>query len=161
MAQTIIVTIIELTTLDAPPSTVLEYEVRNEGDSAVWVVDDGWMIWGRHGREIELSFARGRMRAGSQPFGYFDPEVIELGASERMVRSAHLTWPQPLDRLWNDEPVAAPAPGEYEVSVRVGFGETPKPAPPHLGEGVEAPVLRWQREAVSAPVRMRVPAYAP
>jgi hypothetical protein len=46
--------------------------------------------------------------------------------------------------------------GEYQLSVRVGYGTVPAPEPPTVGEGAEAPVLRWQHEAVSKAARMVV-----
>jgi hypothetical protein len=140
-----------------PPETDLEYEVRNETPAPIWLVDDGWLIWRQEGQEIELSYARGKMRPGARVFGYFSPSVTKLEAGERATRSIPLTWPQPLGRLWNAESEAAPQPGAYRVSVRIGYGVTPEPEAPVLGEGVEAPVLRWQQEAVSDAVPMVIP----
>ncbi len=52
------------------------------------------------------------------------------------------------------------APGEYEVSIRIGYAATAAPEPPKVGESVEAPVMRWQQTTVSPPVRMAIPPYA-
>jgi hypothetical protein len=92
-------------------------------------------------------------------FGYFDPEVVALapGASER--RSVEVKWPSRLSDLWNEQPVAAPPPGEYDVTVRVGYATTASPPAAAAGEHVEAAVLRWQRTAASQPVRIAVPQY--
>jgi hypothetical protein len=140
-----------------PPVTDLEYEVRNEGQTPVWLVEDGWLIWRQKGQEIELSYARGRMSPGAQVFGYFPPSVAKLDTGAHVTRTIHLTWPHSLDRLWNAESEAAPPPGHYHVSVRIGYGVTPAADAPDLRDGVEGPVLRWQREAVSDAVPMNVP----
>jgi hypothetical protein len=42
----------------------------------------------------------------------------------------------------------------------VGYGLTPSPEPSELDEDVDASVLRWQHEAVSEPVEVRVPDYS-
>ena len=97
------------------------------------------------------------MSRGAQVFGYFPPSVLEVGPNERVNRVVSLTWPQSLDRLWNSCNEAAPNPGDYRVSIRIGYGLTPSPELPGLGEGVEAPVQRWQRLAVSKNVLMNVP----
>jgi len=136
----------------------LRYGVRNEGDARVWVVDDGWLVWRQEGDRIELGFQRVRMRPGVEPFGYFNPQVAGLDAGAEVERTVALAWPQALDRMWNETAEAAPEPGEYEVAIRVGYGETPEPPPvTRVGESVEAPVLGWQREAVSEPVRLAIP----
>lgn len=80
-------------------------------------------------------------------------------AGGQVRREVELTWPQRLSRLWNSEGVATPAPGRYRVRMRVGYGLTPEPPPPVAGEDIEAPVLRWQHEAVSPWVEMIVPEY--
>jgi hypothetical protein len=140
-----------------PPGADLRYVVRTEGDAPVWLVDDGWLVWRQEGSRIELGFQRAPMREGVEPFGYFDPQVAEIAPGATVERTASLTWPQALDRLWNEQHEVAPPPGEYEVSVRVGYGESPKPPPvTRVGEPVEAPVLAWQRDAVSAPARLTV-----
>jgi hypothetical protein len=161
MAGTVTVTILGVSSVERPPSTAIDYEVVNESREPVWLVDDGWLIWRQTGDEIRLSYARGPMQPGSHVFGYFNPAVVQLAPAERTARVARLTWPQRLDQLWNARAEAAPEPGNYRVTVSVGYGETPEPHGPALGEGVEAPVLRWQRVATSEPVPMRVPVYQP
>jgi hypothetical protein len=141
-----------------PPGVELTYVVRNGGTAAVWVVDDGALAWRQDDRTIELGYARVAMQPGVEPFGYFSPQVAALAPGGELRRTVALSWPQRLDGTWNPGDVAAPAAGDYGVVVRVGYGETPEPPPPTLGEGVEGPVLAWQREAVSAPARMSVPA---
>jgi hypothetical protein len=141
----------------AAPEPELRYVVRNAGDGPVWVVDDGWLVWRRDGRRIELGFQRAPLRQGAEPFGYFDPRVAELAPGAELTRTVAIGWPQPLDRLWNEEREAAPEPGAYELAVRIGYGESPKPPPvTRVGEAVDAPVLAWQREAVSDPVTLTV-----
>ena len=99
------------------------------------------------------------MRPGAQVYGYFPPSVVRLDPNNSVSRKVRLAWPHPLDQLWNAERWAAPGPGEYQVSVQIGYGLTPEPGPPDVGEGVEDPVLRWQREEVSPAVQMEVPPY--
>ena len=140
-----------------PPGADLRYVVRNGGGAPVWLVDDGWLVWRQDGARIELGFQRAPMREGVEPFGYFDPQVAEIAPGDAVERTVALAWPQALDRLWNEQREVAPPAGEYEVAVRVGYGETPKPPPvTQVGVPVEAPVLAWQREAVSEPARLTV-----
>jgi hypothetical protein len=159
MGNEVEVEILKVSSREAPPSTHLEYQVSNNGDAPVWLVDDGWLIWNQNGGRIELSFKRGKMRAGSQVFGYFSPATVTLNPGDEVSRPVELEWPQPLELLWNDEDAASPSPGRYQVSVRVGYGVTAAPEPPLLGEGVEAAVFRWQKEASSPAVAMAVPVY--
>ena len=42
-----------------------------------------------------------------------------------------LTWPQPLSALWNGVRHVDPEPGSYELTVRIGYAETPQP-----GDGI-------------------------
>jgi hypothetical protein len=142
-----------------PPSTMVRYEVRNHADAPLWLVDDQWLAWRRAGRRIELALNRVTMRPGTRVFGYFPPTVTALPAGGRVVRDVRLDWPQPLAPLWNTEARAAPPPGAYEVSVRIGYGPTQEPDAPRLGQSVEEPVLRWQREALSPPANLLVPPY--
>ena len=146
-----------MTSASDPPGAELRYVVRNDSDTTLWIVDDGWLVW-RHERDrIELCYARVPMRPGVQPFGYFDPQVLALDPGEELERTVALTWPQSLSRMWNAEGEVDPEPGEYEVTVRIGYGTTPRPEPSQeLGESVEAPVLAWQKEAVSEPARLVV-----
>ncbi len=159
MGGAVEVKILKVSSLEAAPSTHLEYQVSNDGDAPVWLVDDGWLIWKQTGDQVELSFQRGKMSAGSQVFGYFPPATVTLEPGDKVSRTVELNWPQPLDRLWNDEKLASPAPGQYQVSVRVGYGLTAAAEPPLLGEGVEATVFRWQKEVSSPAASMTVPAY--
>lgn len=140
------------------PGTELTYAVRNGGGTPVWVVDDGFLVWRQEDASVELGYARVPMQPGVEPFGYFSPQVAELAPGAELRRSVSLDWPQRLDGIWNRSDTAAPAPGAYAIAVRIGYGETPEPAPPALGEGVEGPVLTWQREAVSEPAKLSVPA---
>ncbi len=150
------VAVIPVSSRKEPPSSRVDYVVRNDGEVPVWLVDDGWLVWHRDGSHIELSLARAAMRKGAEVFGYFPPAVVQLDPGQAVSRTVELSWPQRLDRLWNDESEAAPPPGEYEVSVRVGYGVTPEPEPAGLDQGVEAPVLEWQREALSPAATLEV-----
>jgi hypothetical protein len=151
------VEIVEVTSSSAPPAAELRYVIRNDSDRTVWVVDDGWLVWRLKERHLELCYARVPMREGVQPFGYFDPRVVALEPGSAIERDVSLTWPQPLSRLWNDASEANPEPGEYAVTIRIGYAETPKPEPPRSPEeGVEAPVLAWQQETISDPASLVV-----
>lgn len=130
--------------------------MRNETESPIWLVDDGWLVWRQIGQEIELSYARVKMMPGAQVFGYFPPAVVKVEPRRDVSRTIQLSWPLRLDRLWNVEKEVNPSSGTYHVSVRVGYGTTPAPESSQAGEGVEAPVFRWQEEAVSKPVIMTV-----
>jgi hypothetical protein len=160
-APDIQVEIIDAKSHEAPPRTLLEYEILAVGSHPVWLVDDGFLVWRQNGEEIELSVAREPLQPGAHPFGYFNPAVVKLQPGERVRRLIELRWPLSLARLWNEAGVAAPAPGRHQVRVRVGYGLTPSPDPPNAGESVEAPVRRWQREAISPPAEVEVPEYAP
>lgn len=160
MAGNVSVVISEVSSQTIPPTSRIKYEVRNDTSAPIWLVSDGWLIWHRVEAQIELSYARGRMRPGSQVFGYFVPTLTKIEATYSLSLSVDLVWPQPLDRLWNAEDYAAPPPGDYLVSVRIGYGLTLDIDAPGIGESVEAPVLRWQREAVSPAVPMTIPPYA-
>lgn len=157
--QAIGVVILNVATQESPPATHIEYEVRNEGSSAVWLVHDQWLVWKQDGDHIELSFKRGVMRADARVFGYFPPLVVRIEPGRQLRETVELRWPVALDPLWNDGTVARPPPGTYLVSVRVGYGTSETPESPATGENVEAPVLRWQHEAVSTAVAMVVPEY--
>lgn len=159
MAEAVTVTIVEATSQQNPPSSKIVYLVRNGGDGPIWMVNDPWLIWRQTGDSIELCFMRGRMRPGAQVFGYFPPEVVEIRPAQEISKQVSLVWPQPLDELWNSQKIAAPAPGLYRVSVRIGYGLTPEPEPPQLGEGVEKPVWHWQKEGLSAPVSLTIPSH--
>lgn len=141
---------------ERPGAAQLRYVASNDAGEPVWVVDDGWLAWRQDGDRIELVYARVPMARGTHPFGYFPPQTVELAAGASLERDVSLAWPQPLSRLWNDRAEADPEPGAYTVAVRVGYGETPEPAPPELGGSVEEPVLAWQREAVSEAVPLTV-----
>ncbi len=153
------VVITQVTSQTMPSTSRVEYEVRNTTSAPIWLVNDGWLIWRQEGTQIELSYVRGAMRPGSQVFGYFLPSVIRIEPGDSLPLAADLNWPYRLDLLWNTERRAAPLPGDYQISVRVGYGLTPVPDDSGLDESVEAPVLRWQKEAVSQPVPIKVPFY--
>lgn len=157
--KVIVVSIVSAIVQVSPPAWHLEYDVRNLGEGVVWLVVDENLVLRHEEAHIELSYARGKMQPGVQVFGYFDPEVVEVPPGGSLRQSVEITWPCPLSDIWNTEREATPPPGKYEVSVRIGFALTATPEPPQVGEDVEAPVLRWQREAVSQPVRIEIPKY--
>lgn len=159
MPVEVAVEIVRVISTPDPSSTTVVHVVVNHGYAPVWLVDDQWLIWNQQGNRIELSYKRGPLRPGRQIFGYFNPEVAEIPPGGKVTRETKLSWPQSLDLLWNDSSQAAPLPGRYEVQVRVGYGTTPRPDEPELGESIDASVLRWQKEALSSPVWMEVPPY--
>lgn len=139
---------------DEGTSTAITYLVTNHFTFPIWLVNDEWFIWNQTNSELEISFARGRMQRGAQVFGYFPPETIEIPPSGRQEKRFTLHWPQRLSRIWNAVEIAERPPGRFRLSVRVGYGLTPAPKPSKLGEGVETPVLLWQKEAVSSLVEI-------
>jgi hypothetical protein len=145
----------------SPPSWHLEYDVRNAGHAVLWLVVEESLVLERVDAKIELSYARGEMRPGVQVFGYFDPKVEMVLPGASLRRSVEIRWPCPLSDIWNSEREAAPPPGDYEVSIKIGFAPTAEPETPGVGESIEAPVLRWQRTTISAPIRLAVPPYKP
>jgi hypothetical protein len=161
IAGRVLVSIVSAIVQVSPPAWHLEYDVRNQGRAAIWLVDEESLVLRRDDAHIELSYARGKMQPGVQVFGYFTPKVLKVPPGGSVRRSVEITWPCRLSDIWNAEREAMPPPGEYEVSVRVGFGSTAAPKPPKVGEDVEAPVLRWQKETVSPPVRLAIPPYTP
>ena len=159
MSGSLVVDVTSVTSTVQPPTTEVAYAVRNVGAQPVWMVDDGWLIFRQDGDRIELSFARGRLQKGAQVFGYFAPAVVRLDPGEVADRRFTLTWPLVLDRVWNTDRIATPPPGEYRLSVCVGYGTTPRADDPQSGEDVDGGIQRWQRLALSAPVPVRIPAY--
>jgi len=159
IAGKVVVSIVTAIVQQSPPAWHLEYEVRNQGPTAIWLVVDESLVFRQVGRHIELSYARTKMQPGVQVFGYFDPKVLAIPPGGSVRRSVEISWPCRLSDIWNDKREVTPPPGEYDVSVRVGVASTAAPTSPKVGEGVEAPVLRWQEEAVSPPVRIAIPSY--
>lgn len=159
IAGKVLVSIVSAIVNVSPSAWHLDYDVRNLGRGVVWLVVDESLVFRRDDAHIELSYARGKMQLGVHVFGYFDPKVVKIPPGGSLRRSVEITWPCSLSDIWNSEREGTPPPGEYEVSVRIGFASTAAPKPPKVGEGVEASVLRWQKEAVSQPVRIAIPPY--
>lgn len=157
----VLVSIVSVIVNVSPPAWYLEYEVRNLGRVIVWLVIDENLVFRRDDSRIELSYARGKMQPGAQVFGYFDPKVVKIPPGGSLRQTVKIAWPCSLSDIWNAEREATPPPGEYEVSVRIGFASTAAPKPPKVDESVEAPVLRWQKETVSPSVRIVIPSYTP
>jgi hypothetical protein len=160
MARKVEVVIVSAKAEINPPSWEIEYSVHNHTPAMLWLVVEESLVLKRDGARIELSYSRGRMQPGVQVFGYFVPTVIDLPPGRAVSQSVQIGWPCRLNDIWNSEREVALPPGQYEVSVRVGFASTPAPPPPEVGEDVEAPVLRWQEEAASSPVRIELPSTA-
>lgn len=134
----------------------LAYEVVNRGAAPVWVNDDAFLSFYRQGLQLRLSFARGRMTPGATPFGYFAPATVVLGAGERLRRDVELDWPLTLSALWNAHGEVRLAPGNYAVSIEIGYADTAVPPPPDDALSVEDAVLGWQKSCVSAAVTMAI-----
>lgn len=145
---------------DCPSAWQIDYEACNTGVDMLWLVDEPALTLHSAPGRIELSCARAPLQPGVQPFGYFPPHCVTLAGGDCLQRRLHIAWPARLSTLWNPAREAAPAPGSYAVTVRVGYAETPEPDAPHLGEDVQDPVLRWQRTALSAPVTLVIAPYA-
>jgi hypothetical protein len=159
MVGTVLVSIVSAMARASSSAWDIEYEVRNEGQALIWLVVDESVVFRLDNGRIELSYARGQMQSGAHVFGYFDPKVVEIPPGGSLRRSVEITWPYRLSDLWNSEREAAPAPGEYEISIRVGYAATAAPESPKVGESVEATVMRWQRTTVSPPAQIAIPPY--
>lgn len=157
MTEHVSITIVKVTEPDAP-GLDLTYAVTNVSEKPVWLVDDDDLVWNREGDEIELSFARATLDESVEPFGYFDPAVRKLHPEETIEKEIRLRWPHRVNTLWNDSSKIDPEPGSYTVRVRVGYGLEPEPDSPALGEPIDDGVLRWQHEAVSDSITVRIPA---
>jgi hypothetical protein len=155
----LVVDIVSVTNSAQPPRTEIVYSVRNAGAQPAWLVDDGWLVFHQNDGRIEVSFARAPLQKGVQIFGYFAPTVARLDAGETTDRHFSFTWPMSLDRTWNADRIAAPRPGQYQLSVQVGYGTTPRADDPKRGEDVDGGVQRWQHLSVSAPATLIVPPY--
>lgn len=138
----------------------IAYEACNTGADMLWLVDEGTLTLHEAPGRIELSYARSPLQPDALPFGYFPPRCVALAHGDCLQRSVHIDWPARLSTLWNPAREAAPAPGNYAVTVRVGYGETPAPDTPQATEDVQDPVLRWQRTVLSAPVTLTIAPYA-
>ncbi len=159
LAEKLLVSIVSAIVQLSPPAWRIEYDVRNMSGAVIWlVVDESLKLW-RDDAHIELSYARGKMVPGVKVFGYFNPNVVDIPSGGNLHRTVEITWPCRLSDIWNVEREAIPPPGEYDVSVRVGFGLTSAPRPPKADEDVETPVLNWQKETVSSSVRIVIPPY--
>ena len=155
-AQAVLVSIVSATVQTNPAGWQIEYEVKNTGPAAIWLAVDESLVFRQTDDRIVLSYARAKMLPGVTVSDYVDPKVVEIRPGQSVRQSVQIAWPLRLNDIWNPERRVLPAPGEYEVSLRVGVAAMPKPKPPRSGEGVEARVLRWQREAASPPFRMRI-----
>src|SRR6266481_2714987 len=105
---------------------------------------------------VRVSPSAWHLKYGVQVFGYFDPKVVKIPPGGSLRRLVEITWPCRLSDIWNDEREAMPPPGVYKVSVRIGFASTAAPKAPKVGEGVEAPVMAWQKTTVSPAVQIAI-----
>ena len=143
-----------------PSAWQIAYEACNAAGQTLWLVDEPALTLHAAPGRIELSYARAPLQPGALPFGYFNPRRTPLAGGECLRRHIDISWPARLSTLWNPAREAAPAPGDYAVTVRVGYGETLEPAAPQPGEDVQDSVLRWQHTALSAPVTLTIAPYA-
>lgn len=158
-SEEVLVSIVNAQVKPDPPAWRLEYEVQNLGTTVIYLIVDESMVFRRDGMQIELSYAREKMQPDVHVFGYFDPIVEKMLPDGRLIRSVEVIWPIPLSDIWNPEREAVLPPGEYEVSVRVGYAMTPEAPAAEIGESIETPVLRWQKQVVSPTVRLSIPPY--
>lgn len=138
----------------------IAYEACNTGARMLWLVDEPVLTLHAAPGRMELSYARAPLQPGVLPYGYFNPRCTPLAGGDCLRREVHISWPARLSTLWNPVHEAAPAPGDYAVTVRVGYGDTPTPDAPQPGENVQDPVLRWQHTASSTPVTLTIAPYA-
>ncbi|MBS0465825.1 MAG: hypothetical protein JSS31_02285 [Proteobacteria bacterium] len=143
-----------------PGAWRIAYEACNASGQTLWLVDEPALTLHEAPGRMELSHARAPLQPGSLPFGYFNPHCVPLAGGDCLRRHIDIHWPARLSTLWNAAREAAPRPGDYAVTVRVGYGETPAPDAPQAGEDVQDPVLRWQRQALSAPVTLAITPHA-
>jgi hypothetical protein len=159
IVEKVLVMITSVIVKPSPPTWHIEYDVCNVGKSVIWLIIDESLVFRRDDRHIELSYAREKMQPGVQVFGYFNPAVANIPPDGSLRRSVEINWPCHLSDIWNIEREVSPPPGEYKVSVRIGFASTEAPQPPNVGEDVEVPVMHWQKEAVSTLVQIVIPPY--
>jgi len=143
-----------------PSAWQIAYEACNAGGQTLWLVDEPALTLRQTPGRIELSYAREPLRPGALPYGYFNPRCTPLASGECLQRQVNIAWPARLSALWNPAREAAPAPGDYAVTVRLGYGKTPEPDAPQPGEDVQDPVLRWQHQALSTPVTLTIAPHA-
>ena len=159
IVEKVLVSIVSVIVKASPPTWHIEYDVCNLGRAVIWLIVDESLVLRHDDTHIELSYARGKMQPGVQVFGYFDPAIVNIPPDRSLRRSVEITWPCRLSDIWNLEREVTLPPGEYKVSVRVGFALTEAPQPPKVGEDVEAPVMLWQKETVSPLVQIVIPPY--
>lgn len=159
MVSTVSVDVLSISTTTEPPMTQLSYKVLNSGKNPIWLVDDNWLVWRQKDNRIELSFARERMQPGVEAFGYFKPQVIKIESGNFVIKDIELDWPLTLDRIWNSRGYVTPEPGEFVVSIKVGYGLTRESDSLSEKGSVEEPILQWQSTAVSEGTMMVVPKY--
>ncbi len=150
------VNITHITKGSDPGTTIIDYRVENHGSAPIWLVDDGWLVWRQQGSDVELSYARAALQPGVEVYGYFNPEVVKIKPNTHVVRHIELSCPLALSRIWNTDSEVMLPQGVYDITIRIGYGLTREPQKPVLGESVETPVLRWQKEAKSSPARMQI-----
>jgi hypothetical protein len=144
------------------PFTQIYYRVVNVGDEPVWMVDDGWFTWQQQDKLITLSLKRERMQQGAEAFGYFVPNLAAIAPGGLVERSIELSWPVSLSRLWNKSDSAAPAPGEYDLELLIGYGVSKnilKSKPVESIREEENRIMKWQHTAHSNKIKLTIPVY--
>ena len=128
-AEGVQVSILEAEVSWNPPAWTLHYEVSNTMQSAVWLVIDESVKVIEDGSRIELLLRPGKVAAVRMYSSYFDRRSFQSNREEGSRDESEISWPATLNDLWNAEREAAPEPGMYEVSVRVGYGTAAEPGP--------------------------------
>ena len=159
IVEKVLVSIKSVVVKTSPSTWHIEYNVCNLGRAVIWLIIDESLVLRCKNMHIELSYAREKMQPGVQVFGYFNPAVVNIPPDGSLLRSVEINWPCHLSDIWNIEREVSPPPGEYKVSVRIGFALTEAPQHPNVGEDVEVPVMHWQKEAVSPLVQIVIPPY--
>lgn len=129
-------------------SNLVLYKVSNFYNKNIFLVADNWFTWAAHDSVVEISFARAKMQAGVNVFGYFLPSVIKVVPKQSIVKELHLSFPLKLDTIWNKEKQVVLKKGNYRLKLKVGYGLSEK-----IDEGnfltPEDQVMNWQKIAES------------
>jgi len=151
------VAIVEHEVARNPLHWLITYEAANDGDCDAWLIDDDFLVLRRDGDRIAISYAREPMQPGVHVFGYFAPRVVRMRPGRREQRSVEISWPCRLSDIWNPQREVSIPPGEYRLSVTIGWAPSEEPDSPGLRDSAESAVLKWQRKAESEAVTMVQP----
>jgi hypothetical protein len=154
-----ILSINKVTVTERPPTWLVEYQVQNASKKVLWLIVEESLTYRLVGRHLELSYARSKMQPGTQPFGYFDPQTTSILPGRIITKRFEIAWPLRLSNLWNADSYAAPLPGAYKFSLKLGVATEERPDSGDDDINVEDCVLLWQKTVSSPEVETSVPNY--